>query len=352
MFLLSDSAPARVETMRQVLDGLGSSLLVVGGPDLWNVHVHVDDVGAALEAGVEAGRPHRIRVTHLAEQRGRRGSDPVTPVAVVACAPGEGLADIFRAAGAGVVRSAPGRRASAGQILDEIRAVHALSVIVLPDDSDTQLAAEAAARAAADEGIEVHVVRARAVVQGVAALAVFDPSAGPAGNLLAMSSAAAATRHGAVTVASRDALTDAGPCHRATSSGWSTARSSSWAATWSGSGRGARPAARQRRRAAHRGDGRGRAARAGWCHRGRGAHPPPRCRGVGHPRRAGHLPAAAGGGVTWPTSHAARPAARRPDGQEARLVAGPAHRRRPARVPAAPLPRPGDHDRPQHVARG
>jgi dihydroxyacetone kinase-like predicted kinase len=178
------------------------------------VHVHVDDVGAALEAGVEAGRPHRIRVTHLAEQRGRRGSDPVTPVAVVACAPGEGLADIFRAAGAGVVRSGPGRRASAGQILDEIRAVHALSVIVLPDDSDTQLAAEAAARAAADEGIEVHVVRARAVVQGVAALAVFDPSAGPAGNLLAMSSAAAATRHGAVTVASRDALTDAGPCHQ------------------------------------------------------------------------------------------------------------------------------------------
>ena len=214
MFLLSDSAPARVETMRQALDGLGSSLLVVGGPDLWNVHVHVDDVGAALEAGVEAGRPHRIRVTHLAEQRGRRQSDPVTPVAVVACAPGEGLADVFRAAGAGVVRSAPGRRPSAGQILDEIRAVHALSVIVLPDDSDTQLAAAAAARAAADEGIEVHVVRARAVVQGVAALAVFDPSAGPAGNLLAMSSAAAATRHGAVTVASRDALTDAGPCHR------------------------------------------------------------------------------------------------------------------------------------------
>ena len=214
MFLLSDSAPARVETMRQVLDGLGSSLLVVGGPDLWNVHVHVDDVGAALEAGVEAGRPHRIRVTHLAEQRGRRRSDPVTPVAVVACAPGEGLADVFRTAGAGVVRSAPGRRASAGQILDEIRAVHALSVIVLPNDSDTQLAAEAAARAAADEGIEVHVVRARAVVQGVAALAVFDPSAGPAGNLLAMSSAAAATRHGAVTVASCDALTDVGPCHQ------------------------------------------------------------------------------------------------------------------------------------------
>ena len=35
---------------------------------LWNVHVHVDDVGAAVEAGIEAGRPHRVRVTHFAEQ--------------------------------------------------------------------------------------------------------------------------------------------------------------------------------------------------------------------------------------------------------------------------------------------
>ncbi len=212
MFLLADSDTGRVAALRKALDDLGDSLLVVGGPDLWNVHVHVDDVGAALEVGMGAGRPHRIRVTHLAERSGPRRSGPVTPVAVVACVPGEGLADVFRASGAGVVHSAPGRRASAGQILAEIHAVHALSVIVLPNDSDTQLAAEAAARAAADEGVEVHVVPSRAVVQGVAALAVFDPAHDPAANLRAMHRAAAATRHGAVSVASREALTDAGRC--------------------------------------------------------------------------------------------------------------------------------------------
>jgi len=212
MFLLADSDTGRVTALRKALDDLGDSLLVVGGPDLWNIHVHVDDVGAALEAGMEAGRPHRIRVTHLAERSGPRRSGPVTPVAVVACAPGEGLADVFRASGAGVVHSAPGRRASAGQILEEIHAVHALSVIVLPNDSDTQLAAEAAARAAADEGVEVQVVPSRAAVQGVAALAVFDPARDPDANLLAMHRAVAATRHGAVSVASREALTDAGRC--------------------------------------------------------------------------------------------------------------------------------------------
>src|SRR3712207_8912940 len=35
----------------------------------WNVHVHVADVGAAIEAGIEAGRPYRISVTPLAPVR-------------------------------------------------------------------------------------------------------------------------------------------------------------------------------------------------------------------------------------------------------------------------------------------
>ncbi len=47
---------------------LGDSLVVVGGERLWNVHVHVDDVGAAIEAGIAAGRPYRIAVTHFADQ--------------------------------------------------------------------------------------------------------------------------------------------------------------------------------------------------------------------------------------------------------------------------------------------
>ncbi|HOU93507.1 MAG TPA: hypothetical protein PLU22_20790, partial [Polyangiaceae bacterium] len=41
MYLLNATDPAAVETLTRTLDGLGDSLLVVGGPDLWNVHVHV-----------------------------------------------------------------------------------------------------------------------------------------------------------------------------------------------------------------------------------------------------------------------------------------------------------------------
>jgi len=215
MYLLSDSDEEAVARLRARLDALGDSVLVVGGEDLWNVHVHVDDVGAAIQAGIEAGRPHRIVVTHFGDQlRARTAHSAHGPVAVVACAAGEGLAAVFSAAGAVSVFNGPGRRASAGQLLDAIRSAGSRCVIVLPNESDTQLAAEAAASAAADSGLEVHVVRSLSAVQGIAALAVFEPTASGRDNLVAMSGAAAATRHGAVTVASKESLTSAGWCHR------------------------------------------------------------------------------------------------------------------------------------------
>ena len=225
MYLLDDSTDEAVDLLRARLVELGDSVLVVGAEGHWNVHAHVDDAGAAIEAGIEAGRPHRVRVTHLVADRavmvlhgtgeehegeaGRAGSG------IVACVAGPGLGDLFREAGATVVPSGPGHRAATGALIAAIREQHERGVggiVVLPNDADTQLAAAAAARAVADDGIEARVVRSRTAVQGIAALAVFEPDASASANVLAMQSAASATRHGAVTVANRAALTSGGPC--------------------------------------------------------------------------------------------------------------------------------------------
>jgi len=211
MYLLADTTADAVATLRHQLDGLGGSLLVVGSGDLWNVHVHVDDVGAAVEAGIQAGRPHRIRVTHLPD-RTQRHAGARAP-AVVACAAGEGLAAAFRDAGAAVVMSGPRRQPSAGRLLEAARATGARSVLLLPNDGDTVLAAAAAARIAAEEGLDVRVVPTETAVQGIAALAVFDSSRDLGANARAMSGAATATRHAAVTVATKEEQTSAGWCH-------------------------------------------------------------------------------------------------------------------------------------------
>ncbi len=48
--------------------GIGDSIVVVGGDGIWNCHIHTDDIGAAIEAALDCGRPRKIRVTDLIEQ--------------------------------------------------------------------------------------------------------------------------------------------------------------------------------------------------------------------------------------------------------------------------------------------
>jgi len=217
MYLLDTDDPGdhAVDTLRQRLARLGESLVVVGGDGLWNVHVHVDDVGAAVEAGIDTGRPRRIRVTHFAEQvaRARERRAERKGRAVVAVVAGPGLAALFRDAGAVVVEGGPGRRPSTGMLLEAIGSTAAAEVILLPNDHDSLGVAEAAARAAEESGqVHVVVIPTRAQVQGIAALAVHEPGRPLDADVVQMTAAARGARDGAVTVAARQAMTSAGPC--------------------------------------------------------------------------------------------------------------------------------------------
>ena len=217
MYLL-DADADRIPGLRKALAALGDSLVVVGDERLWNVHVHVDDVGAAIEAGIEAGRPHRLRVTHFAEQAARaaqaqRARSARTGRRIVAVAAGPGLAELFEEAGATVVEGGPGRRPSAGQLLEAIAGCGAAEVVVLPNDADVVRTAEIAARTAQeDHGMRVTVIPTRVQVQGLAALAVHEPGRTFEQDVLEMTATARHARHGAVTVAARRAITMAGPC--------------------------------------------------------------------------------------------------------------------------------------------
>ncbi|WP_406070821.1 DAK2 domain-containing protein [Streptomyces sp. NBC_01020] len=202
-----DDAVARLRTR---LDGIGDSLVVVGGDGLWNVHVHVDDAGAAVEAGVDAGRPYRIRITHF----GATGTPAPEQVqrAVVAVVPGEGLAALCREAGATTVLARPGEPPASGELVDAIRRAHAREVVLLPNDAELRHTAAAAAEQARAEGVRVALVPTRAAVQGVAALAVHEPDRRFDEDVVAMTAAAGATRYAELAVAERQSWTSAGIC--------------------------------------------------------------------------------------------------------------------------------------------
>jgi DAK2 domain fusion protein YloV len=214
---LLDAGRAAVDRLREVLDGLGDSLVVVGdgtvdgGTGTWNVHVHVNDVGAAIEAGVEAGRPYRITVTRFADQVAPAQARPRPDGdrrGVVAVAPGAGLAELFTAEGVTVVGGSP----STGELLQAVRVAAADRVVLLPNDPNTQAVAAAAAGEAQTEGIRVNVVPTRSPVQALAALAVRDPARPFDDEVIAMAEAAGACRYAEVCHAGREALTVAGRC--------------------------------------------------------------------------------------------------------------------------------------------
>lgn len=208
-----DGAVARLRTR---LDALGDSLVVVGGDGLWNVHVHVDDAGAAVEAGVEAGRPYRIRITHfgLGDVHATHASAPRERAqrAVVAVVPGDGLAGLYREAGATTVPDRPGEPPASGELVGAIRRAHAREVVLLPNDAELRHTAAAAAEQARAEGIRIALIPTRSAVQGIAAIAVHEPDRRFDEDVVAMTSAAGATRYGELAVAERQSWTMAGIC--------------------------------------------------------------------------------------------------------------------------------------------
>jgi len=222
MYLL-ESDDEVVPGLRKKLAALGDSLVVVGGSRLWNVHVHVDDVGAAIEAAIEVGRPYRIKVMALEDVHHHATAQPSPAESLerqdampgrtlVAVAHGPGVAEVLAEAGVTVVRAFPGRRSSTSELLAGIATAGTREIILLPSDKDTRVVADAAAEQARKTGLRVAVIQTRSIVQTLAAVAVHDPLAHFDDDLATMGRSAAETRYGAVTVAVKDAVTSAGVC--------------------------------------------------------------------------------------------------------------------------------------------
>ena len=100
MYLLDGASDEAVAELRGALDGLGDCVSVVGdGAALWTVHVHCNDIGAAVEAGVR-GRPSAPDHGRPVRRPDRRAGFPVRARPGDRGGPVSGAVDLFRAEGA------------------------------------------------------------------------------------------------------------------------------------------------------------------------------------------------------------------------------------------------------------
>ena len=227
MYLL-EAKDSTIPAFKDTWAALGDSIVVVGGDGMWNCHVHTNEVGAAIEAGIEAGRPWSIRVTDLLDQveeeqwvrdqaaQPLSGSDVASAgaterctTAVVTVAVGEGVRRLLYSLGVqAVVAGGQSMNPSTAQILDAIERCPSDSVIVLPNNKNIVPVAEQVHELTARH---VQVVPTHAVVEALAALVAYDPQATVDANAAAMTEAVRRVRTGEITQAVRDGVGDSGP---------------------------------------------------------------------------------------------------------------------------------------------
>lgn len=230
MFLLAAS-DERIDGFKTAWDQLGDSIVMVGGDGLWNCHIHTDDIGATIEAGIDIGRPHRIQITDLHAQvaglgapEGHVGGHGAVAAeahrtaasreqlnvecAVVAVSPAAGLDDLFVSMGTHqLVTGGQTMNPSVAELLAAVEASPSQQVIVLPNNSNI---VGVARQVGGQTNKTVAVVPTTSVPAGLSALIGYNADADAESNVASMGDAAQAVTTGEVTRAVRDTVGPAG----------------------------------------------------------------------------------------------------------------------------------------------
>ncbi|GAE24206.1 dihydroxyacetone kinase family protein [Halalkalibacter wakoensis JCM 9140] len=179
---------------REELSQIGDSLLVVSDDDLIKVHIHAEQPGEVLTKAQRYGELINIKIENMREQHthlldetkeayGQNTSQDVvskkkekSEFGIVTVAMGDGIANLFKGLGAGVViEGGQTMNPSTEDIVNAIEEVHAEKVIILPNNGNIIMAAEQAAEVVGEKAI---VVPSKTVPQGLAALLSFNPTQG------------------------------------------------------------------------------------------------------------------------------------------------------------------------------
>jgi DAK2 domain fusion protein YloV len=221
MYLLGGCDAAGADALRERLGQLGESVAIaasasdaVGG---YSVHIHTNDAGAAVEAGLTFGTPRRIQISALTGGTGLPPGSWARERAVLAVVDGDGAVELFTGEGACVLRpdpqaADPTTAFTAQQLLRALVDTGAAQVMLLPNGYVAAEELVAGCTAAIGWGIDVVPLPTGSMVQGLAALAVHEPDRQAVDDGYTMARAAGAARHGSVRIATEQALTFAGPC--------------------------------------------------------------------------------------------------------------------------------------------
>ncbi len=223
-FLFKADAPFNEDECLAFLASMGDCELLVGSYPDYKIHVHSNTPNLVLEHMLKLGQVYEVFIHNMEMEAHERtakihadqdaeAAEPAKALGYVAVAAGSGEAEILTSLGVDVVVSGgQTMNPSTADLLDAVNAVNAESVIILPNNGNIRMAAEAAATACEDK--QVAVVPTKTVPQAFSALFAVLPDSSFEDAVAAMTEAAAEVRDGEVTTAVRDsAASDGTPIH-------------------------------------------------------------------------------------------------------------------------------------------
>ena len=219
----ADSPDFDEEAALNFLSTMGDCELLVGSNPDYKVHVHSNTPNKVLEYMLKYGQIFEVfihnmdleakeRTEKIAEDK-KASNTPRKDLGFVAVTAGSGSESILKSLGVDVVVSGgQTMNPSTADILEAIKKVNANHVVVMPNNSNIRMAAEAAASACED--IKVAVIPTKSVLQAFAAMFVVTDGESFEDTVDNITDAISGVRYGEVTTAVRDsAAADGTPIH-------------------------------------------------------------------------------------------------------------------------------------------
>ncbi len=181
------------DKVRERLEGKGQSIVVAGDSNNIRVHIHTYDPGAVLRFATSMGTLHHIQIQNMDDQHEgflemqQPAKTPSMDIAIVTVAPGTGMTEVFKSLGAAsIVPGGQTMNPSVKEILQQVDAVPARKVIVLPNNKNIVLSASQVKPLTTKE---VAVIPSKTIPQGIAALLAFNYEGSMEENVKAMEEA-------------------------------------------------------------------------------------------------------------------------------------------------------------------
>lgn len=228
-FLIEKSDSAKEKDplrLRAYLESIGDCVVVVDDSDIIKVHVHSNEPGNVIQAGLKYGQLINIKIDNMRYQHANaevgvedgekiiepRNAEPENEYGFVAVCAGDGLSELFYDIGADVVvNGGQTMNPSTDDILNAVMSTPAKTVFVLPNNKNIIMAAEQTVSLAPDR--QVRVLQTKTVPQGISAMLMFDEGADPDENQINMMDAANAVQTAQVTFAARDSEVEGQKVH-------------------------------------------------------------------------------------------------------------------------------------------